>query len=59
MFNLDVEVESKILDGDIICLCETWRYENIITLPPFLEKYKINHQSKAPKEKDRGRASGG
>lgn len=40
LYNVDVETESKILEGDIMSLCETWYYRNTSsTLPSFLDKY--------------------
>lgn len=60
LYNLDADDKVKILNGDIICLRETWNSNELGNLPDFLIDFKKQIiQSKAVKEKDRGRTSGG
>lgn len=59
LFNIENEMETLILTGDIICLSETWHTNESLNLPKFLRGFGPIYQSLAEKDKTRGRGSGG
>lgn len=56
--HLDNTEVNKLLEYDILCLCETWLCTDNFIIPPFLSGYQVFY-SKAERTFAKGRGSGG